>query len=203
MHRLASDEVFHFYLGDPVRMLHLYPDGSARELLLGPDLDAGMLPQVVVPAGVWQGARLASSAWPGARPAPGGEDAASFALLGTTVAPGFEFEDFELGTRDDLMAAYPGYAEPIRALTPEPPAAAPPATDAEAAPGKAGQGKARPGQAESGKAGQCKARRRFCRHSADTYRGSLRARARLTADRQDPGAGRGPDRRRRQACASG
>ncbi len=130
MHRLASDEVFHFYLGDPVRMLHLYPDGSGRELLLGPDLDAGMRPQAVVPAGVWQGACLASSAWQGARLAPEGEDSASFALLGTTVAPGFEFEDFELGTRDDLMAAYPGYAEPIRALTSEPPAAAPPAAEA-------------------------------------------------------------------------
>ncbi|HEY7676597.1 MAG TPA: cupin domain-containing protein, partial [Candidatus Methylomirabilis sp.] len=80
MHRLASDEVFHFYLGDPVEMLHLFPDGSGRAVTLGPDLLAGMRPQVVVPRGVWQGSRLA----------PGGR----LALLGTTVAPGFDLADY-------------------------------------------------------------------------------------------------------------
>src|SRR5207249_6326954 len=60
LHRLASDEVFHFYLGDPVEMLHLLPDRSHRVLTLGHDLAAGMTLQVVVPAGVWQGARLRS-----------------------------------------------------------------------------------------------------------------------------------------------
>jgi predicted cupin superfamily sugar epimerase len=74
LHRLASDEVFHFYLGDPVEMLQVWPDGSHRVVLIGTDLAAGERPQVVVPRGIWQGARLR----------PGGR----FALLGTTVAPG-------------------------------------------------------------------------------------------------------------------
>ena len=56
--RLPSDEVFHFYLGAPVRMLQLWPDGSGREVVLGADLAAGQVPQLVVPAGVWQGTRL-------------------------------------------------------------------------------------------------------------------------------------------------
>jgi predicted cupin superfamily sugar epimerase len=58
IHRLRSDEVFHFYLGDPVEMLQLWPDGSGRILILGSDILNGMEPQVIVPRGVWQGARL-------------------------------------------------------------------------------------------------------------------------------------------------
>ena len=103
LHRLASDEVFHFYLGDPVEMLHLLPDGAQRTLTLGQDLIAGMVPQVVVPAGVWQGARLVA----------GGK----WALLGCTVAPGFEFADYEHGRRQPLARAYPGARDLIVALT--------------------------------------------------------------------------------------
>jgi predicted cupin superfamily sugar epimerase len=103
MHRLRSDEVFHFYLGDPVEMLQLAPDGSGRVVVLGTDLARGMRPQVVVPRGVWQGSRLA----------PGGR----FALLGTTVAPGFDDADFEIGVRADLVRAYPAWAATIEALT--------------------------------------------------------------------------------------
>lgn len=55
MHRLKSDEIFHFYMGDPVTMLHLYPDGSSRILTLGTDLINGQQPQVVVPKDTWQG----------------------------------------------------------------------------------------------------------------------------------------------------
>jgi len=84
-------------------MLYLYLDGSARSLLLGNDLEAGMSPQAVVPAGVWQGARLV----------PGGR----YALLGTTVAPGFDFADFELGDRPRLAASHPAHAPLIAALT--------------------------------------------------------------------------------------
>jgi predicted cupin superfamily sugar epimerase len=58
MHRLPSDEIFHFYIGDPVEMLQLWPDGSIRVLILGSDILNGMQPQVVVPRGVWQGAKL-------------------------------------------------------------------------------------------------------------------------------------------------
>jgi predicted cupin superfamily sugar epimerase len=103
LHRLRSDELFHFYMGDPVEMLHLMEGGVGRIVRLGTDLSAGMRPQVLVPKGVWQGARLE----------PGG----SFALLGTTVSPGFDRADFEAGSRDMLTAAYPALREQIAALT--------------------------------------------------------------------------------------
>jgi uncharacterized protein len=103
LHRLASDEVWHFYLGDPVEMLHLSLDGAARIVQLGADLARGMRPQVLVPKGVWQGAHLMS----------GG----NFALLGATVSPGFEFSDFELGRRDELQRAYPEFSNQIQVLT--------------------------------------------------------------------------------------
>jgi predicted cupin superfamily sugar epimerase len=106
LHRVRSDEMFHFYLGDPVEMLLLSPDGSTGTLVLGSDLAAGMRPQVLVPHGAWQGARLA----------PGGR----LALLGTTVAPGFDFADFELGEREALILAYPGQRDRIFALTRQP-----------------------------------------------------------------------------------
>ncbi len=105
IHRLQSDEIFHFYLGDPVEMLQLRPDGAGQTVVLGPDLRLGMTPQIVVPRGVWQGSRLVA----------GGK----FALLGCTVAPGFDFADYEHGRRDDLMAAYPEFRENIVALTSE------------------------------------------------------------------------------------
>lgn len=103
MHRLRSDEIFHFYLGDPVEMLQLCPDGRSRLVQLGPDLTAGQRPQLVVPKNVWQGSRLIS----------GGR----FALLGCTVAPGFEFDDYESGCRDALISAYPEHRDLITALT--------------------------------------------------------------------------------------
>jgi predicted cupin superfamily sugar epimerase len=102
LHRLPTDEVFHFYLGDPVTMLQLGPDGG-RLLTLGTDLAAGQRPQLVVPAGVWQGSFLS----------PGGK----FSLLGTTMAPGFDFTDYEAGDRARLSGEYPGFAELIRKLT--------------------------------------------------------------------------------------
>ena len=105
MHRLRSDEVFHFYLGDQVEMLQLLPDGNGRIYVLGPDLRDDIRPQIVVPHGVWQGLRLR----------PGGYH--GYALLGTTVAPGFDFADFELGGRSSLTAAYPDHADRIAALT--------------------------------------------------------------------------------------
>jgi predicted cupin superfamily sugar epimerase len=103
LHRVASDEVFHFYVGDAVEMLLLNPEGTWQRVELGNDLLRGERPQLVVPRGVWQGARVAA----------GG----SFALLGTTVAPGFDAEDFELGAREELLRRYPQAAELIAALT--------------------------------------------------------------------------------------
>ena len=105
LHRLPSDEIFHFYLGDPVEMLQLHPDGSGRVVTIGPDFEAGMRPQIVVPRGVWQGSCLTSGG-------PHG-----YALLGTTMAPGFAFTDYEGGRRDELTAAYPVFQELIAALT--------------------------------------------------------------------------------------
>jgi predicted cupin superfamily sugar epimerase len=103
MHRLAADEIFHFYLGDPVEMLELDPEGGGRVLRLGTDLASGMRPQIVVPRGVWQGSRLV----------PGGR----LALLGTTVSPGFEFDDYEPGERDALAGRFPEFRDLILALT--------------------------------------------------------------------------------------
>ncbi len=103
LHRLSSDEVYHFYLGDPVEMLLLHPDGGRERVVLGPDLLHGQRVQFVVPRGVWQGACLL----------PGGQ----FALLGTTVAPGFHGADFECGGREELVAQYPAQAQLIRTLT--------------------------------------------------------------------------------------
>ena len=105
MHRLQSDEIFHFYLGDPIEMLQLWPDGSGKVLTLGPDIFGGQQPQIVVPKGVWQGSRLA----------PGGR----FCLMGATVSPGFEFIDYEGGSREVLTASYPDFAEQIARRTPD------------------------------------------------------------------------------------
>jgi uncharacterized protein len=103
MHRIHSDEIFHFYLGDPVEMLQLFPDGKGSITQLGPDVFKGMNPQVVVENNVWQGARVAK----------GGK----FALLGTTVAPGFDYADFESGKRAELLRDYPKFKELITVLT--------------------------------------------------------------------------------------
>jgi predicted cupin superfamily sugar epimerase len=102
LHRLRSDEIFHFYFGDPVEQLQLYPDGTSRLITLGPNPLAGETPQLLVPAGVWQGSRLA----------PGG----SFALMGTTVVPGFEFVDYEHGALNALLSEYPDRASLVREL---------------------------------------------------------------------------------------
>jgi predicted cupin superfamily sugar epimerase len=103
MHRLVSDETYHFYLGDPVELLTLREDGSGEMFTIGNDFERGMHPQITVPHGTWQGSRLR----------PGGK----FALLGTTMSPGFEFADFELGDRAALSGRYPQYTEIIRQLT--------------------------------------------------------------------------------------
>ncbi len=103
MHKVESDEVFHFYLGDPVLQLCLHEDGRAEKTILGTDLEAGQRPQSIVSRGVWQGARLV--------------EGGSFALLGTTVAPGFDFEDFCLGARSRLVKEYPDLEKLIVSLT--------------------------------------------------------------------------------------
>ena len=103
MHRLKSDEVFHFYAGDAVEMLQLKEGGEGVMVVIGDDLMQGQRPQLVVERGVWQGARLVN----------GGD----WALLGCTVSPGFEFEDYESGVREELCAEWPEFAEKIKSLT--------------------------------------------------------------------------------------
>jgi len=103
MHCLQSDEVFHFYAGDPVEMLQLMSDGTGKTVVIGNDLASGQQPQVVVERGVWQGSRLR----------PGG----AWALLGCTVAPGFEYEDYDAKGRDELTARWPQFAAEIAQLT--------------------------------------------------------------------------------------
>ena len=103
MHVLTSDEVFHFYLGDPVEMLQLHPDGSSAVITLGPDLAAGQHVQLVVPAGVWQGTRLVGSG--------------KVALLGCTVTPGFDFTDYRSASYAELVEKWPQQADRIKALT--------------------------------------------------------------------------------------
>jgi uncharacterized protein len=104
LHTLASDEMFHFYGGAPVRMLKLRPDGTGRIVILGPDLTGGQTPQLLVPAGVWQGSRLVGET--------------GFALLGCTVAPGFDYADYTGGGREALTAKWPAFADEIALLTP-------------------------------------------------------------------------------------
>jgi predicted cupin superfamily sugar epimerase len=103
VHRLSTDEVYHFYLGDPADLVELHPDGSSKIVRLGQNILADMTLQHVVKRGVWQGIRLAA----------GGR----FALLGTTTAPGFDGADYEHGERDALLAAYPEARDLVLALT--------------------------------------------------------------------------------------
>ena len=103
MHVLASDELFHFYLGDPVEMLQLWPDGRSEVVILGSDLAAGQHVQLLVPAGVWQGTRLIGDG--------------KVALLGCSVVPGFDFADYISGSYSALSAQWPVEATRIRLLT--------------------------------------------------------------------------------------
>ena len=103
LHKLPTDEMYHFYLGDPVELLQLHPDGSSERIILGQDLVGGQKVQHVVPHGVCQGSHLL----------PGGE----FALLGTTMAPGYTDEDYVGGDADELIASYPDRERLIEQLT--------------------------------------------------------------------------------------
>jgi predicted cupin superfamily sugar epimerase len=106
LHRLRMGEVWHFHAGDAVEHVQLDPrDGGIRRARLGPGVDTAEVPQLVVPGGVWQGARLA----PGHR--------RGWSLLGCTLAPAWDERDWEAGPRGALTADFPAAAEIIRALT--------------------------------------------------------------------------------------
>jgi predicted cupin superfamily sugar epimerase len=105
LHRLGQDEVWHFHAGDPVEHVRLDPhSGAAHIARLGPDVGRGDAPQIFVPAGVWQGGRLA-------------EARSGYALLGCTVSPPWDQRGFELAGCAALQAAFPAQREIIRALT--------------------------------------------------------------------------------------
>jgi predicted cupin superfamily sugar epimerase len=99
LHRLKSDELFHLYEGGPLDVLILPPGSGGRIERLGLDLAAGQRPQLVIPAGTWFAAEL-----------PAG---VGHCLWGCTVAPGFDFADFELGAGPELAAQYPAFAARI------------------------------------------------------------------------------------------
>jgi predicted cupin superfamily sugar epimerase len=105
LHRVPGDEVFHFYYGDPVTILLLFPDGRMETKILGNSLWEGQRPQCIAPGGVWQGMRLIG----------GGR----VALMGTTMSPGFDFADYETGDRDSLVRQYSPYREVIQEFTRE------------------------------------------------------------------------------------
>jgi predicted cupin superfamily sugar epimerase len=103
LHRIKSDEVWHFYAGTALTLAMIHPDGRLEERRLGPDPGRGQTFQAIVPAGCWYGAAV--------------DDRASYALVGGTVAPGFDFADFELGDRAQLLARYPQHRPTILRLT--------------------------------------------------------------------------------------
>ena len=103
MHRIRADQLYHHYLGDPLEVPLLYPDGSGSIATVGPDLKSGMRPQLLIPGGTFHTSRLA----------PG----ASYALLGSTEWPGVEPPDVEHGDIEALAKAYPDLREEIYAFT--------------------------------------------------------------------------------------
>ena len=103
LHRLRFDEVWHFYLGGPLCLVIISPEGSAEHFMLGQDLNAGQELQRAVPAGCWFGAY----------PLPN----SAYSLVGCTVAPGFAYEDFRLGNREELVGCFPHLRELITELT--------------------------------------------------------------------------------------
>lgn len=103
LHRIKSDEVWHFYLGGPLTLIQIAPDGTVEEVVLGQDVQAGQKVQHVVPAGYWFGAYPCAGS--------------AYSFVGCTVAPGFDFADFEMGNRDELLKLFPLAGVIIRALT--------------------------------------------------------------------------------------
>lgn len=103
MHRIASDELWHFYYGDPLTVYEIDSAGYLTEHLLGNNPENNEQFQCVVKAGSWFGSKTSS----------GGD----YSLVGCTVSPGFDFADFELGEREALLHLYPQHAGVIKMLT--------------------------------------------------------------------------------------
>jgi predicted cupin superfamily sugar epimerase len=101
-HRLPTDEVWHFYGGDPIRLILLHPDGTSDDVWLGTDIEAGHRVQFVVRAGTWQAGEL-------------GPDG-TYGLFGCTMAPGFTSAGFEAGISSALIASHPDRRADIERL---------------------------------------------------------------------------------------
>ena len=102
-HKIKSDEIWHFYEGQGLEIFYFDENGELKTILLGRNPEKGEVFQAVVPANCWFGSRVAS-----------GSD---YALVGCTVAPGFDFQDFEMAERQELIADYPQFREIIEQLT--------------------------------------------------------------------------------------
>ena len=102
-HRLKSDEIWHFHTGSSATIYIIAPNGELTERHIGPKIETGEQFQVVIPSGHWFGARV--------------NDPEGFILVGCTVSPGFEFEDFELADYPTLSAEFPRHKALIRELT--------------------------------------------------------------------------------------
>ena len=102
-HRIRSDETWHFYLGSPVTIYILFPDGNLEEVNMGNNLIENQVLQYTISRNCWFAAKVTAGN--------------SFALVGCTVSPGFEFSDFELAVRDKLIESFPDYKQLISELT--------------------------------------------------------------------------------------
>lgn len=102
-HRIQSDEIWHFYAGQALEVLELLPDGQLCCTRLGSDILRGEIPQYVVPANTWFASRVA--------------EGGTFSLVGCTVAPGFDFADFQLARRQELLEIFPQHRPVITELT--------------------------------------------------------------------------------------
>jgi uncharacterized protein len=114
-HRLRSDEVWCYHAGRPLALYVIEQDGSLQRFVLGIDLGKQQRPQVVIPHGAWFGACGVEAASEACAESP--TQSASYTLVSCVVAPGFEFEDFELATREHLLTAYPQHKALIEQLT--------------------------------------------------------------------------------------
>lgn len=100
-HRIKSDETWHFYDGDPLEIHAISPQGQYRKYLLGLDPEKGFMPQITIPHGDWFSA----------------QSLGDFTLVGCTVAPGFDFQDFEMGARHNLIQEFPQHQKIIETFT--------------------------------------------------------------------------------------
>jgi predicted cupin superfamily sugar epimerase len=102
-HRLKSDEIWHFYEGSAIHVLMIFPNGEFKRIVLGQDFESNQVYQAVIPKGCWFAAQV--------------NDPESFSLVGCTVSPGFDFEDFEMGKKGELLKLFPQHEALITTFT--------------------------------------------------------------------------------------